>query len=322
MVFLPPGARVLRSRPRTALKHRLLLHAFLTLIPLGAHASPAATSADFAASEGQAPSVEQPNLDRLVDIGGRRLHLKCGGTGSPTVILEAGLGSYSKTWDKVMPEVSRLTRVCSYDRAYEGLSDPAPRTIRVIGSRRYIELRTGQEVVEDLHALLTKAGVSGPYVVVGHSLGGLYAILYAGQHPKDVVGMVLVDSAHEDQVAREEALMTPEQARHDREGLEQNEEGVDIDEVFAEVRAAHWHGDIPLYVLVHGRQRPPSGDRSAEQMAKMAEVWRDLQADSARRSPNSRLVVAEKSGHGIQNDQPALVIDAIAQVLKSCRSVP
>lgn len=196
----------------------------------------------------------------MADVGGYRLSIKCIGVGSPTVILEAGLGSSSKTWEKVMPAVGRFTRVCSYDRPGQGKSDPAPRAIRRFGSHRYIELRTGQQIVQDLHTLLAKAGAAGPYVLVGHSLGGLYAILYANQYPKDIVGMVLVDSAHQDQVAREEALMTPEQAKHDHEGLEQNQEGIDIDGILAEVRATNWHSSIPLYVLVHGLQGSPSAN--------------------------------------------------------------
>jgi pimeloyl-ACP methyl ester carboxylesterase len=290
------------------MRHPLLLGALLGLV---------ATGVPTRAATG---SNEQRVLDRLVDIGGYRLYVKCIGAGTPTVILEAGLGSNSNTWDKVMPEVGTLTRVCSYDRPNEGKSDPAPRVIRRVGSQKFIELRTGQQIVQELHAVLAKAEVAGPYVLVGHSLGGLYAILYANQYPTDIVGMVLVDSAHPDQVAREEALMTPEQAKHNREGLAQNEEGVDIDEVLAEVRATHWRSNIPLYVLVHGLVKPPPSDWSSDRWAKNTQLWRELQADHARRSPNSKLIIAEESGHGIQNDQPDLVIGAIKQVLNLAKS--
>lgn len=288
---------------------------FVAVLALSSATSTKGTAATQAADAGN-----DPVLERLVDVGGYRLYLKCIGVGGPTVILEAGLGGSSKTWDKVVPVVSTLTRVCSYDRPNEGKSDPAPRAIRSIGSRQYIKLRRGREIVADLHTLLAKAAVDGPYVFVGHSIGGLYAILYANQHPTEIVGMVLVDASHPDQIAREEALMTPEQARHDHEGLQQNEEGVDIDEVFAEARASHWHSTIPLYVLVQGVVRPPPPDWSAEQWAKKVQLWRELQADHARRSPNSRIIVAEKSGHGIPNDQPDLVIDAITRVVNLAKS--
>jgi pimeloyl-ACP methyl ester carboxylesterase len=151
------------------MRHTLLLRASIGLLVIG-----------VAATGSNEPRV----LDRLVDIGGYRLYVKCIGVGSPTVILEAGLGSNSNTWDKVMPEVGNVTRVCSYDRPNEGKSDPAPRVVRRVGSHKFIELRTGQQIVQDLHAVLAKAEVAGPYVLVGHSLGGLYAILYANQYPR------------------------------------------------------------------------------------------------------------------------------------------
>lgn len=123
---------------------------------------------------------------RMVDVGGYRLHIHCTGRGKPAVILEAGGGDFSLDWGLVQPRVAGFTRVCTYDRAGYGWSDagPTPRTMRQIVS----ELRTG----------VRKARVKGPYVFVGHSFGGLLARVYAGQYPQEVVGMVLVDSAHED----------------------------------------------------------------------------------------------------------------------------
>ncbi len=240
------------------MRHALLLSALLASTTVGLPFPVPSAPRGLAI---QATGFNEPRVvDQLIDVGGYRLYVKCIGVGSPTVILEAGLGSSSKTWDLVMPEVSKRTRVCSYDRPGEGRGDPAPRPVRQIGSHKYIELRTGRQIVRDLHTLLANTDISAPYVLVGHSLGGLYAILYAHYYQNDIVGMVLVDSAHPDQVAREEALMTAQQARLGREELEQNEEGVDIGEVFAEVRATHWRSEIPLYVLVHGLVRPPPPD--------------------------------------------------------------
>ncbi len=227
----------------------------------------------------QTGAGERPALDQLVDVGGYRLYIKCIGSGSPTVILEAGLGGGSDDWDKA-----------------------------------------GQQIVQDLHTLLAKAGVSGPYVLVGHSLGGLYAILYANNYPKEIVGMVLVDASHPDQIARANALMKPELAKRRRDGLMQNEEGADVDEILAEVRATHWRTNIPLYVLAKGSVRPPPADWSAENWEKYRQAQREMQADHARRSPNSKLIIAEKSGHEIPNDQPDLVIDAIKQVANLARN--
>ena len=120
---------------------------------------------------------------QLVDIGGRRINLHCTGAGGPTVILMAGLFSWSAVWYKTQPVIAQETRVCAFDRAGYGFSDPAPRP------------QILSDVVDDLHAALEAGSIPGPYVLVGHSLGGLEARLYAQRWPKEVAGMVLVDTS-------------------------------------------------------------------------------------------------------------------------------
>lgn len=133
---------------------------------------------------------QYPPLGKLVDIGGYRLHIHCSGEGKPTVVIDSGLGDFSLGWSLVQPEVAKFTRVCTYDRAGYGWSDSGPKP------------RTSQQVVKELHTLLVNAGVEGPYVLVGHSGGGLNVRLYASQYPGEVVGMVLVDPAHEESWSR------------------------------------------------------------------------------------------------------------------------
>src|SRR5215212_393398 len=166
----------------------------------GASASPLAGSGDFA---------------DLVDIGGRSLYLECHGQGSPTVVLVGGYRSSARYWSDdllhpdaprrmVLPAVAEFTRVCSYDR---------PGTYASIGEDDFVsrsdpvaQPRTSPEVVADLHALLQAAEVPGPYVLAAHSLGGLFARLYASTYPEEVVGLVLVD-AYSEMV---ETMMPPE----------------------------------------------------------------------------------------------------------------
>lgn len=118
---------------------------------------------------------------QLLDVGGHRLHLNCTGTGSPTVVLEPGAGEMAANLAWITPAVSRTTRTCVYDRPGRGWSDPA-------------EPRSGAQLAEELHVLLDRAGVPGPYVLAGHSFGGLYVLAYAARYPDDVSGMVLIDS--------------------------------------------------------------------------------------------------------------------------------
>jgi len=142
----------------------------------------------FASAFGTAQNQEiPPNIPgQMIDIGGYRLHINCTGKGSPAVILENGLGDNYADWALVQPKVAEFTRVCSYDRAYDGFSDAGP-----------IPVTMHQEVYE-LHQLLHAARIRGPYILAGHSFGGILARLYASTYPADIAGLVFIDSTHED----------------------------------------------------------------------------------------------------------------------------
>src|SRR6478752_5794447 len=133
-----------------------------------------------------AQSVDQASAEslpgQLIDVGDHRLYLSCTGSGEPTVILEPGLGATSAAWGWIAPTVATHTRVCVYDRAGRGRSDPSP------------DPQDGNQIATDLHTLLDRAGVTGPLVMVGHALGGLYVLDYAARYPQQVAGMVLLDA--------------------------------------------------------------------------------------------------------------------------------
>lgn len=123
-----------------------------------------------------------PPPGELVDVGGYQLHINCTGTGGPTVVIEAGLGDWSTGWGLVQPEVAKRTRVCTYDRAGWGWSDAGPLP------------RDATQFAKELHILLKNANIPGPYVMVGHSLGGLVVRVFVHDYASDVAGAVLVDS--------------------------------------------------------------------------------------------------------------------------------
>lgn len=282
----------------------------------------------------------------LVDIGGRSLYLECRGQGSPTVILEAGAGGRADVWSRdleeaegtrtmVLPGVAAFTRVCAYDRPgtlternpsldphgrlfYPSRSDPVPQP------------RTTQDRVNDLHALLGAAAIPGPYVLVGHSAGGLVVRLYASEYPDEVAGMVLVDSTHEDVWLRFQEAMTPGQWAEFEELTVTNQDLLEAypeaerwytaplrdDATTGQVRQALKDAPIramPIVVLAHGIPfvAPLPGWPTAE----MEGIMFALQQDLARLVPDARLIVATEGGHNIHQDQPELVIDAIQQVI-------
>jgi pimeloyl-ACP methyl ester carboxylesterase len=303
-------------------------------------------------------AAKYPAPGKLVDAGGYRLHINCQGQGSPTVVMEAGNGDFSLSWGRVQGEVAKFTRVCTYDRAGLGWSE------------RSLQSRTAHNLVEGLHTLLARSG-EPPYVLVGHSLGGMLMRLYTHEHPDQVVGMVLVDSSHEEQLLRNpEAIMRlqrradklmngmlrlmqlviatgvlalapklfPRQmlsmvAEEDRDAFlgvvsadtkcleAMREEIATAADHFAAVRAAQITtlGDIPLIVLSHGQtQRIPG--LPAEVNREFEQTWQQIQDELAAQSSHGKRIVAEKSGHYIQIDQPELVIDAIREVVEAART--
>ena len=217
----------------------------------------------------------------------------------------------SEAWSLVQPKVAEFARVCSYDRAGLGKSDRAAHP------------RTSQDVVNDLHTLLANAGISSPYVLVGHSFGGINIRLYSSQYPSEVVGMVLVDSTHEDETDRMGAILPPEVLKNARpeDMVVRSPEGIDFEKSVAQVRAANWRRDIPLIVLTRGSATLNPNDYAVPSLAPKFEAIRlELQKDLVRRSTRGKQIIAEKSGHNIHQDQPELVVDAIREVVKDAGS--
>jgi len=229
---------------------------------------------------------------KMVDIGGYKLHINCMGSGSPTVILEAGLGSNQTGWDMVRSEIAEFTKVCSYDRSGLGWSEHGDKP------------RTSKTAVKELHKLLDKAGISGPYVMVGHSFGGYHVRLFASTYPDEVVGMVLVDANHHDQEFRLE-----QQSKASAERASQNKEGVRVPEDFFEsarqVRETSPLRDMPLTVLGATLDR--------------VDGWIELQKDLPNILPNSKFILVDNCGHWIQRERPDLVIEAIRQIVEEVR---
>ncbi len=155
---------------------RVLLYPVLVVLAL------AAVGGVYQALGAAADARAYPMPGQLLAVDGHRLHLQCTGSGSPTVVVQPGGGEMSSNWAWIAPAVARTTRVCVYDRAGRGWSEPADTA------------QDAEQISADLHTLLQRANVPGPYVVAGHSFGGLYTLTFAARYPDDVAGMVLVDS--------------------------------------------------------------------------------------------------------------------------------
>jgi pimeloyl-ACP methyl ester carboxylesterase len=257
-------------------------------------------------------AASTPTMDGMVDIGGLSLHIHCIGEGVPIVVLDSGLGLTGEAWDDVQPEVSRFTRVCAYDRAGRGYSSPAPKP------------HSNRQMARELGLLLERAGQPGPYVLVGHSMGGMNARLFASDHADRVAGMVLVDAVGDGQPSRYWALMPDASMAELRGMLDKLPEGLDLDTWtagFADMRdSSRSIGNVPLVVLSHGREGPPPRAASPEQAAKLRVAWQEMQTDLAKLSTNAVHVTAPNSGHNMQWEAPRLVIGAIHEVVNAARA--
>lgn len=300
-------------------------------------------------------ATEFPARGVLVDIGGRRLHLDCRGTGTPIVVFESGLDMYgSLSWSAVQDEVARTTRACSYDRA------------GILWSDRSNGARDGTAIADDLHKALQAAGEKGPYVMVGHSLGGPYLMSFANQFAADVAGVVFVDASHPDQQRRlKEATgqrveqsttgpkvlaalawtglprvlarsignpKAPAQAnaamlaylpRSLRPMLDELDA---IDRTFTEAGALRSLGDRPLVVLTAAAPYA-AADLAAlkltqEQGQRLQAAWFELHDDEASWSSRARHVRLDDAHHYIQFERPDAVIGAIDEVLEGLRAAP
>ncbi len=277
-----------------------------------------------------------PPPGQLVDVGGYRLHIHCTGSGSPTVVIDAGLGDWSTSWgEAVQPGVAKTTQVCIYDRAGMGWSDTGPLP------------RDAAHFARELHTLLQNANVPGPYVMVGHSLGGLNIRVFVHEYAAEVAGVVLIESMNPtrfnrtspDVLAQSKSQSQPfsfgallsrlgvarllvklpfiaprvlanDDAYYSRYIRTQSlqtatNESQGMPASGAEASAVQSFGDLPLIVLT-GRL---NNDGS----------WQEWQKELLQLSSNSRQLFAENSGHNVQLDEPDAAIAAITQMVQQVR---
>ncbi len=284
-----------------------------------------------------------PAPGQLFDVGGRNLHLSCMGSGSPTVILEAGGGSSSVQWWPLQEQLAEFSHVCSYDRPGFGWSDPSPTEL------------TFEDGARDLKALLSAAEVPGPYILVGHSKGGLHVRTYARLYPDDVAGVLLLDAAEEESIFATSNFEFVERSLKEAQAplllsrfgimrllLRFSPDAVPIPDLPEELvqpyhrelaRPGIWEaaisggaayrltstelrvaggfgqlGDVPLIVITHGI--PYTGAQAFQE-----EWWPAAQERLVSLSSNSELIVAENSGHSIMWDEPELVIDSVRELI-------
>ena len=246
---------------------------------------------------------------KLVGIGGgRSLFLHCVGSGSPTVVLEAGFGGGSADWSEVQPQLGRATRTCAYDRAGLGSSVALP------------GVHDARDELADLQRLLGTARVGPPYVLVGHSYGGLLARLFAQAHDKETAGVVLVDSMGRDQTRRTLPVWPKSQARALRRTVTRPvREGVDVAAGEALAAGVRSLGDKPLAVVTAGSETfggvPPRLRRALDRL------WTTMQDELATLSRDRVHVVALRSDHFVQgfDGQPGVVIAAVQAVVRAAR---
>src|ERR1700730_14756148 len=302
-------------------------------------------------------SVESSNDARthsppgsLIDVSGYKMHLYCVGEGSPAVILESGLNDSWLSWYKVQPSIAKFTRVCSYDRASVGFSDTR------------CDPPDSQNIALHLHTLWQNAEVRPPYVMVGHSIGGIHVRVYQNMYPADVVGIVLVDSAHPDQMKRFPPQLRkwavlqklefklwrlsmpfgvprfvkicgdgPAEIRGALRTVECNTRWAETQEVEAsyfessadEGRRSGGVGAIPFVVVSRDPDKSGLPAIIGADLANRTEMaWGQMQENLSHLSSRGRRIVAKGSTHYVQLQSPALVIDAIHLIVDASRNEP
>jgi pimeloyl-ACP methyl ester carboxylesterase len=287
--------------------------------------------------------IRQPQIGRSVDVGGRSLNIYCSGEGAPVVILEAP-GGPGYVWAHIQPEIATFTTACWYDRAGEGWSDPGPFP------------RTAAAIAKDLHTLLGKSKISPPYVLVGYSFGGLVVRVYGGTYLDEVAGIVLVDSAHEDEpqrapkfflahspprflryplfilvkasanlglvriTSRSSTDLVQSLRRQPKSVVNEPATGFHIPESYAEAHAVPGLADRPMIVLTAGKAQPWPNPDMRKQADEYQQIWiREMQSQLARLSTRGKQIVVENSDHGILEEAPEAVINAVHEVVDEVR---
>ncbi|WP_391115948.1 alpha/beta fold hydrolase [Psychrobacillus sp. L3] len=236
--------------------------------------------------------------EMFVQISDFKLFAKLIGknNGKPTIVMDAGYGDYSKTWDLIISAISMLTEVLIYDRAGLGKSEKSSNP------------RTSSVMVKELNELLKRAKLKGPYILVGHSFGGLNMRLYASEYPNEVCGLILVDSTPEEY--REKFLPTMsiefQEAYNKQFVYESNYD--EFIESLKQVKESRRKLNVPLIVLSAGKK--------AHYPKESQELWNEMQKEFLRISSNSEFKVAENSAHYIQNDEPEVVIEVIKSLIE------
>jgi pimeloyl-ACP methyl ester carboxylesterase len=260
---------------------------------------------------GPAAQLDGGRPGRLVEIGGgRRLFLHCVGSGSPTVVLESGAGSNAMQWQEVQSELGRTTRTCAYDRAGIGNSVAPP------------GVRDARNEIADLRRLLDHVRVDPPYVLVGHSYGGVLALVFAHLHPTEVGGLVLIDTMGRDGRRRQLAIWPKSQAPEIRRELATTViGGVDLAVGEALASRVRTPADTPLAVITAGRQ--DNFPRTPARLARnLRRLWDRMHDELAGLSDNSVHVIALRSNHDVpspQSGQPSVVISAAQAVVRAAR---
>jgi pimeloyl-ACP methyl ester carboxylesterase len=312
-------------------------------------ASPSHNNDSAKGNPGKGNSGRNKDFAGLVDIGGgRQMYMECQGKGRPTVVFVAGAGDRAETWSTtkdpskqaMLPAIAETNRVCAYDRPGTILvTGEGPKDFKKSRSDPVPQPTTLQDGAADLHALLKASGERGPYVVVGHSMGGAMVRLYASEHPEDVSGLVLVDytpyEAANSLTAEEWALWKPllggappEEALALYPHLEWFDHQLNLEQALAANKTTL--KPMPFIVLqsdeaidispyVEDGTLPMTLEKAARFLKLLTRAWQDARADLVSQVPGARFITETHSGHYIHQEQPQLVIDSVREVVEAAR---
>jgi len=257
------------------------------------------------------PDIAIDKIEKMIDVGGRELHCFVYGSGSPSVVFISGFNAPQKYWNSVLPDLSKKATLVTYDRPGYGKSEIGKLPLH------------GEHTAKDLHALLEKLNIPKPYIIVGHSYGGDIARLFVSMYPKDIGGLILEDTQHEDILNEQRKILKGQDLKILEDMVNRMSKPInpktELDyrtTTKEQLRESESLPIVPYLVITSGERSKSVPPMFSEQgREKLILLGTELQKRLLKLIPDGKQIIAEGVGHNIHIEKPEILIDAITKMI-------